>query len=78
MEVQQYPVHHAVGTTSGMEERIAEIIDIQESRKNNFFVTTRTDDEYLQYIVVKKNNKYLIDSKKRKFLSEDKWSVDYL
>jgi len=30
------------------------IIDIQESRKNNFFVTTRTDDEYLQYIVVKK------------------------
>ena len=54
------------------------IIDIQESRKNNFFVTTRTDDEYLQYIVVKKNNKYLIDSKKRKFLSEDKWSVDYL
>lgn len=54
------------------------IIDIQESRKNKFFVTTRTDDEYLQYIVVKKNNKYLIDSKKRKFLSEDKWSVDYL
>ena len=53
------------------------IIDIQESRKNKF-LTTRTDDEYLQYIVVKKNNKYLIDSKKRKFLSEDKWSVDYL
>ena len=54
------------------------IIDMQESRKNRFFVTTRTDNKYLQYIVVKKNNKYLIDSKKRKFLSEDKWSVDYL
>lgn len=54
------------------------IIDIQESRKNKFFVTTRTDDGYLQYIVVKKNNKYLIDSKKRRFLNEDKWYVDYL
>ena len=54
------------------------IIDIQESRKNRFIVTTRTDDEYLQYVVVKKNNKYLIDSKKRRFLSEDKWYVDYL
>ena len=54
------------------------IIDIQESRKNRFIVTTRTGNEYLQYIVVKKNNKYLIDSKKRRFLSEDKWYVDYL
>ena len=54
------------------------IIDIQESRKNRFIVTTRTDDEYLQYVIVKKNNKYLIDSKKRRFLSEDKWYVDYL
>ena len=54
------------------------IIDIQESRKNRFFVTTRTDNKYLQYIVVKKNNKYLIDSKKRRFLNEDKWYVDYL
>ena len=54
------------------------IIDIQESRKNNFFVTTRTDDEYLQYVIVKKNNKFLIDSKKRRFLNEDKWYVDYL
>ena len=54
------------------------IIDMQESRKNRFFVTTRTDNKYLQYIVVKKNNKYLIDSKKRRFLNEDKWYVDYL
>ena len=54
------------------------IIDIQESRKNRFIVTTRTDDEYLQYVIVKKNNKYLIDSKKRRFLNEDKWYVDYL
>ena len=54
------------------------IIDIQESRKNKFFVTTRTDDEYLQYVIVKKNNKFLIDSKKRRFLNEDKWYVDYL
>ena len=54
------------------------IIDIQESRKNRFIVTTRTDNKYLQYIVVKKNNKYLIDSKKRRFLNEDKWYVDYL
>ena len=44
------------------------IIDIQESRKNRFIVTTRTDDEYLQYVIVKKNNKFLID----------KWYVDYL
>ena len=44
------------------------IIDIQESRKNRFIVTTRTDDEYLQYVIVKKNNKFLIDSKKRRFL----------
>ena len=54
------------------------IIDIQESRKNRFIVTTRTDDEYLQYVIVKKNNKFLIDSKKRRFLNEDKWYVDYL
>ncbi|OUO66873.1 NTF2 fold immunity protein [Bacteroides sp. An269] len=54
------------------------IIDIQESRKNRFIVTTQTYDGYLQYVVVKKNNKYLIDSKKRKFLSEDKWYVGYL
>ena len=54
------------------------IIDMQESRKNRFFVTTRTDNKYLQYTVVKKNNKYLIDSKKRRFLNEDKWYVDYL
>ncbi len=53
-------------------------IDIQESRKNRFIVTTRTDDEYLQYVIVKKNNKFLIDSKKRRFLNEDKWYVDYL
>ena len=54
------------------------IIDIQESRKNRFIVTTRTDDEYLQYVIVKKNNKFLIDGKKRRFLNEDKWYVDYL
>ena len=54
------------------------IIDIQESRKNRFIVTTRTDDEYLQYVIVKKNNKFLIDSKKRRFLNDDKWYVDYL
>ena len=48
---------------------------MQESRKNRFFVTTRTDNKYLQYIVVKKNNKYLIDSKKRRFLNEDKWFI---
>lgn len=54
------------------------IIDIQESRKNRFIVTTRTDDKYLQYVIVKKNNKFLIDSKKRRFLNEDKWYVDYL
>ena len=54
------------------------IIDIQESRKNRFIVTTRTDDEYLQYVIVKKNNKFLMDSKKRRFLNEDKWYVDYL
>ena len=54
------------------------IIDIQESKKNRFFVTTRTDNGYLQYVVVKKNNKYLIDNKKRKFLNDDKWHVDYL
>lgn len=54
------------------------IIDIQESRKNRFLVITQTDNKYLQYIIVKKDNKYLIDCKKRRFLSEDKWSVDYL
>lgn len=54
------------------------IIDIQESRKNRFIVTTQTGNEYLQYVIVKINNKYLIDSKKRRFLSEDKWYVDYL
>ena len=54
------------------------IVDIQESRKNRFIVITQNDNKYLQYVIVKKDNKYLIDSKKRKFLSEDKWSVDYL
>lgn len=54
------------------------IIDIQENRKNRFFVTTQTDNKYLQYVIIKKDNKYLIDSKKRRFLNEDKWYVDYL
>ena len=35
-------------------------------------------NKYLQYVIVKKDNKYLIDSKKRRFLDEDKWYVDYL
>jgi hypothetical protein len=34
LEVQQYPVHHAVGTTGGMEERIAEIIDVHHEKQD--------------------------------------------
>lgn len=54
------------------------IVDIQESRKNRFIVITQNDNKDLQYVIVKKDNKYLIDSKKRRFLNEDKWYVDYL
>ena len=54
------------------------VIDIQETRKNKFTVITQNDNKYLQYTIIKKENKYLIDSKKRKFLRDDKWSVDYL
>lgn len=54
------------------------MIDIQETRKNKFTVITQNDNKYLQYTIIKKENKYLIDSKKRKFLRDDKWSVDYL
>ena len=54
------------------------IVDIQESRKNRFIVITQNDNKYLQYVIVKKDNKFLIDSKKRRFLDEDKWYVDYL
>ena len=39
---------------------------------------TQNDNKYLQYVIVKKDNKYLIGSKKRRFLDEDKWYVDYL
>ena len=53
-------------------------VDIQESRKNRFIVITQNDNKYLQYVIVKKDNRYLIDSKKRRFLDEDKWYVDYL
>ncbi|RGZ53530.1 hypothetical protein DW984_21640 [Parabacteroides distasonis] len=54
------------------------VIDIQETRKNKFTVITQNDNKYLQYTIIKKENKYLIDRQKRKFLRDDKWSVDYL
>lgn len=34
LEIQQYPVHHAVGTAGGMEERIAEIIDVHHEEQD--------------------------------------------
>lgn len=43
------------------------IVDIQESRKNRFIVITQNDNKYLQYVIVKKDNKFLIDSKKEDF-----------
>lgn len=43
------------------------VIDIQETRKNKFTVITQNDNKYLQYTIIKKENKYLIDSKKENF-----------
>ena len=54
------------------------IIDIQENRKNRFIVITQNDDYFFRYTIIKTHDKYLIDNKKRRFLDEDKWSVDYL
>ncbi|OUP33133.1 NTF2 fold immunity protein [Bacteroides sp. An19] len=54
------------------------VIDTQETRKNRFTVITQNDNKYLQYTIIKKEDKYLIDNKKMKFIDEDKWHVDYL
>ncbi|MDR1460144.1 MAG: RhsIA family immunity protein [Campylobacteraceae bacterium] len=55
------------------------IIKIEQANKNRMLVYTQNEDDKFMYIILKKNNNWLIDSKKvygRKV--NDKWDNTYL
>jgi hypothetical protein len=57
-----------------------DIIRIEQKNKNRILVITKGEDavdEYM-YIVLQKKRKWLIDSKKRKFLGEEDFENTYL
>lgn len=43
------------------------IIDTQKTKKNRFIVITQNDNECYRYVIVKNQDKYLIDNKKEDF-----------
>jgi hypothetical protein len=56
------------------------IIKIGQENKNRILVITNGEDEVdkYMYIVLRKNGKWLIDSKKRKFFDEENYKNIYL
>jgi hypothetical protein len=59
---------------------LMEKIDNVQIEKNKILVYTikQEEKESFCYVLLMKNNQWLIDSKKRKFYGEEKWSNSYL
>lgn len=54
------------------------VYDVEAEKSNRILVYTTKDIKNHCYVLLKKDDQWLIDSKKRKYNSEDKWQTDYL